>query len=29
MLYAMMAEPIDDAVFNKVDYLMTKIMKDT
>ena len=29
MLYAMMAKPIEDSVFNKADYLMTKIMKDT
>ena len=29
MLHAMMAKPIDDSVFNKADYLMTKIMKDT
>ena len=29
MLYAMMAKPIDDSVFNKADYLMRKIMKDT
>ena len=28
MLYAMMAKPIDDSVFNKADYLMSKIMKD-
>ena len=29
MLYAMTAKPIDDSVFYKADYLMTKIMKDT
>ena len=29
MLYAMMAKPIDDSVFNKADYSMRKIMKDT
>ena len=25
----MMAKPIDDSVFNKADYFMTKIMEDT